>query len=211
MVARPANPNMRHEILVAAKSTVEKKGAEGLTMREIGDAIGYSATSIYMHFRSKEELLDSLITQLFDELEEHLLLAESATTSLEMFERRLRGYVEWGIRNPNPYRLMFETVFSPELLKDTPVELRERRARGLARMEELLACAHDEGLLDLRQGETRELALVSWMAAHGLVSLTISWRLFGIPDVMIPSAEVVEHALALTDAYLKNAIRNRPV
>lgn len=207
MAARPANPMMRQEILVAAQSIVEERGAQGLTMREIADAIGYSATSIYLHFGSKEELLDSLITQLFDELEEHLRRAEEAPTPLAMFERRLRGYVEWGITNPNAYRLMFETVFSPEILKDTPIEIREQRTRGLRRMEELLARAHGDGLIDLRQGEARELSLVSWTAAHGIVSLAISWRLFGIPDVMVPLADVVKQARALMDAHLDKVIR----
>ena len=57
---RPANPTLRDDILTVALRLVEEKGPGGLTMREVAGELGYSATAIYQHFASKEDLLLAL-------------------------------------------------------------------------------------------------------------------------------------------------------
>ncbi|MBM4255994.1 MAG: helix-turn-helix transcriptional regulator [Deltaproteobacteria bacterium] len=63
---RPINPTLRADILAVALRLIEESGVEALTMRAVASALGYSATAIYQHFDSKEELLLTLKLQAGD-------------------------------------------------------------------------------------------------------------------------------------------------
>lgn len=52
---------LRRHILDTARHLLVQEGYKALSMRTIADAIGYSATSIYLHFDGKDALLHALI------------------------------------------------------------------------------------------------------------------------------------------------------
>ena len=50
------------EILSAARALFLEHGAENVTTRQIAARVGISQTALYVYFKSKEEMLDRLVT-----------------------------------------------------------------------------------------------------------------------------------------------------
>ena len=51
------------EILAAARSLLEQRGPEAITMEEIAAAAGVAKGTLYLYFQSKDDLIQALITQ----------------------------------------------------------------------------------------------------------------------------------------------------
>src|SRR2546427_11250328 len=58
----------REHILEAALRIADREGLAALTMRRLGADLGVAPMALYVHFRSKEELLTGLSDRIADEL-----------------------------------------------------------------------------------------------------------------------------------------------
>ena len=56
---RVAGPLSAHLIVAAALRIVDRRGLQPLTMRGVGEALGYEAMSLYKHVPGKQALLIS--------------------------------------------------------------------------------------------------------------------------------------------------------
>ncbi|MEV0716178.1 TetR/AcrR family transcriptional regulator C-terminal domain-containing protein [Asanoa sp. NPDC050611] len=65
--ARPrrAAPLTRDRIVHAAVSVLDEHGIEGLTMRRLGSDLGVTSTALYWHVRTKDDLLDLAVDEVF--------------------------------------------------------------------------------------------------------------------------------------------------
>ncbi len=70
--AEPRLPLSRDRILVAALELADEGGIESLTMRRLGQTLGFEAMSLYNHVANKDDLLDGILD---------LVLAETAVPS----------------------------------------------------------------------------------------------------------------------------------
>jgi AcrR family transcriptional regulator len=68
-MARRRAPLSREKVLRSALALADKDGLEALTMRNLGDALGVEAMSLYNHVANKEDLLDGLVDIVFSEIE----------------------------------------------------------------------------------------------------------------------------------------------
>src|SRR5690348_6097369 len=59
---------LRTQILVAARQIFVREGYENFSMRKLAQRIEYSPGSIYLHFKNKEELFESLVEESFERL-----------------------------------------------------------------------------------------------------------------------------------------------
>jgi AcrR family transcriptional regulator len=69
---QPRLPLNRDRILLAALAFADESGIESLTMRGLGQALGFEAMSLYNHVANKDDVLDGILD---------LVLAESAPPS----------------------------------------------------------------------------------------------------------------------------------
>ena len=176
---RTANPTLREDILKAALRIVEEQGAVGLTMRAIAGMLGYSATAIYQHFDSKEDLLLTLKLQAGDLLTKEMELARAEPTLEEQLFQMGQRYIRFGLENSTFYQLMFQDM-SPETM-GTPQQ-RERMRQSWAVMRATLKTwVEERGFQGI---DIDKEANVLWMMVHGLTSLALAGRL--------PSARVDE-------------------
>ncbi|MFI6767484.1 TetR/AcrR family transcriptional regulator [Streptomyces sp. NPDC050355] len=58
----------RRELLAAAAEVFAVQGYDATTVRQIADAVGMLAGSLYYHFDSKEAMLDEILSTFLDEL-----------------------------------------------------------------------------------------------------------------------------------------------
>jgi len=69
MATTRRRPLSRERILAAALELVDEQGIDALSMRKLGQALGYEAMSLYNHVANKEDLLDGILDLVLAEME----------------------------------------------------------------------------------------------------------------------------------------------
>jgi AcrR family transcriptional regulator len=86
------------EILAAARSLMEQKGVDALTMDEIAQAARVAKGTIYLYFQSKDELIQALLSQVGEamvlDLEAILNKPDSPPEKLRQVATLLLNYVD---------------------------------------------------------------------------------------------------------------------
>ncbi|GAA3666824.1 TetR family transcriptional regulator [Lentzea atacamensis] len=97
----------RERILAAAIELVDAVGVEGMSIRDVCAAAGVTPPTVYHYFGDKKGLLDAVVAAGFERyLQEKRDRAESADP-VEDLRRGWDGHVEFGLRNPALYGLMY--------------------------------------------------------------------------------------------------------
>src|SRR5260370_24938960 len=65
----PRLPLSRDRILQAALDLADDGGIEALTMRKLGQVLGFEAMSLYNHVANKDDVLDGILDLVLDETE----------------------------------------------------------------------------------------------------------------------------------------------
>src|SRR5262249_51177940 len=162
-------PTLRDDILAAALRLVEEKGAAGLTMREIANALGYSATAIYQHFANKEDLLLVLRLRAGDLLAVEMENARREPTLEAQLQEMGRRSLQFGLENPAYYRLIFQD--SVPGFVPTPEQLARLRRSWSIMRDTLQMWAKAWGL---RGFDVDQEANVLWAIGHGVTSLALA-------------------------------------
>src|SRR6266480_4817426 len=69
MATTRRKPLSRERILDTALALVDEEGIEALSMRKLGQALGYEAMSLYNHVANKDDLLDGIVDRVLAETE----------------------------------------------------------------------------------------------------------------------------------------------
>jgi AcrR family transcriptional regulator len=161
---------VRRKILDAARTLFTREGYEKVTMRAIAEAIEYSPTTIYNHFRDKDALVDSLCEEDFGRLLGALQKSPAPTDPVEWIRELGRAYCAFGRAYPNHYRFMFMTP--GKFPDDHELSMPGQRAFGL-----LLDAVREA----IRQGafvagDALTMAQVLWSSIHGVVALLVTYK-----------------------------------
>lgn len=165
----------REEILDAALALFSEKGVHAVSTRQIAEKAGISQPALYAYFATKDDMAAELCVRAFAILIERMRVARVGhTPTHENFERALRVYVDFGVENPNAYRVAFmiEKSQQGEFLERTG---NRPMIAGLEAFQ--MFCdivgeyqAADLTVLDDVPVTTQTL----WAGLHGLVSLLIA-------------------------------------
>lgn len=179
-------------ILDAARRILLDEGVAALSMRRLARAIGYSPTTLYLHYAGKDDILHALIDEGFTRLNDALDAAEAATANpaspLDLLAVRARAYVAFGRDNPERYEVMF--LLHPRHMERYPADLYRRARRSLDRFADLLAAAAAAGLV--RAPDPGLAATALWAQLHGVVALVLTRRVDVRHDADALAAAVVE-------------------
>lgn len=158
----------RTRLCDAAEKLFAAHGPDGVTMREMADALGVSSMTPYRYFKDKDAILAAVRTRAFNQF---AMAMESARQNTRA--RPGNAYVEFALAHPAAYRLMFD--ISQPTFKDYPELLtamdRARLTMG-AGLRELAAEGRFEGDVELA-------AYVFWSSMHGAVMLQLAGLLEG--------------------------------
>lgn len=181
--------DLRRRILDTARHLLVQEGYQNLTMRRIARAIDYSATSIYLHFDSKDALLHSLIhdgmMRLYEALEK--TNQQVGGEPVERLQALCRCFIEFGLDNPEYYEVMF--LLRPERMERYPPEKYRKARRNLDFFADALREGTDAGVF--RVEDARVSASTIWAALHGTVSLLLADRV----DVRIDRETFIDTAI----------------
>jgi AcrR family transcriptional regulator len=165
---------LRDEILDTAERMLLETGSQdAVSIRAVADAVGVTPPSIYRHFADKAELIFEVCARHFVALEEHL---HEACAGIDDPVDRLvslgRAYINFGVANPEPYRIMFMT--RPDL---APEQFQGMELAESASFDMLMGCVQDcmdAGRLLPKYTDAFRLALGFWARVHGLTSLRVT-------------------------------------
>ena len=163
---------VRQEILDAARALFLEEGYERTSMRKVAQKIEYSPTTIYLYFHDKRELLESICAETFSKFVKGLQeIGQANEDPLQNLRATLRAYVEFGLKNPNDYRLTFMMgdeqkahiqYFQPDHPGTKPF---------MCLVGVVAECVRRKRIRNVDPNVT---AQVLWSAAHGLTSLLLA-------------------------------------
>ena len=82
----------REQIRKLALELFAERGYDGTSLREIADHLGITKAAVYYHFKTKEEILASLVNDFFTEIDELISWAQQQPPSAASREQVLRRY-----------------------------------------------------------------------------------------------------------------------
>ncbi|MDH3685230.1 MAG: TetR/AcrR family transcriptional regulator [Myxococcales bacterium] len=102
--------SLRQKILEEATGIVYREGVDRITMRALGEKLGYSPATIYLYFKNKDELLLEIAQHGFERLAERQRPGFDEPDPREALRRVVRGYLGFALENPALYELMFQKL-----------------------------------------------------------------------------------------------------
>ena len=174
--AKGAGPERREEILAAALRLFGQYGLYGVSTRQIAQAVGVSQPTLYAYFASKDQIAAELHARAFRELEARLKLGVRDADTPEAVAAGLRIYVDFGLENPDAYRVAF-MIEGPHgrVAVAGPVDESDVSVPGHTAFDILRHMIADLHRRGLGTGDDPErMAQSVWAGMHGLVSLLIA-------------------------------------
>jgi AcrR family transcriptional regulator len=170
--------NTKERILDAAREVFAHEGYESVTMRRIAEKVGLSATALYVHFADKRALLRELCAIDFLALRAQFGDIAQIADPIERLRRAGEAYVEFGLRSPNHYRVMFmtpgvETELEPAEL---PIEKGNPDQDAYAFLRQVVGDAIAQGRLRPELQDVDLVGQLCWSSVHGVVSLSITMQ-----------------------------------
>lgn len=164
---------LRTLILDAARELFAAEGVEAVTMRRIAERIEYSPTAIYFHFKDKESLLAELCDQDFRAFAQGFAAMARIADPVERLRASGYAYIDFGLKNPSHYRLMFMT---PKMIgkEKTAIKQGDPAEDAYAFLKGVVAEIIAAGRMRPEHTDVDLLSQVVWSAVHGVVSLEIA-------------------------------------
>src|SRR5579859_705333 len=161
---------LRQTILKTAGELLLQLGYERFSMRQLAKRIGYSATTLYLYFRDKDDLLFTVVDESFTCFKKQLTSA--ATSSDDSWERLValsHAYISFGLQNPVYYQLMF--MQRADFLTQPNAD-EQPRLEMFRILQEAVQYAMDAGVM--QPGNVEAYGDILWVMAHGIVAMAIS-------------------------------------
>jgi len=164
---------MRRLILNAAHDIFKENGYDGLSIRNIAERIEYSPATIYLYYKDKNAIFYALQYEAAAAKRDHLLPAVSIENPWERLVAFGRLYIDFGMKHPDWYDLLFLTRAPMEHLEN-----QECWALGMAThsffVETVQACVEARYF---KSTDVQVIAYTLWCHAHGMVSLFVRERM----------------------------------
>ncbi len=146
-------------------------GPDGVTLRQMADALGVSSMTPYRYFKDKDAILAAVRARGFDRHAEALERAYRETSVEDRPAAISAAYVRFALQNPEAYKLMFDIRQANEGAYPDLARAGERSRRTMtAHLRDLIAAGRLEGDPDL-------IGHMFWAALHGPLMLQFSGML----------------------------------
>jgi AcrR family transcriptional regulator len=171
--------DFRAELCKVATERFARFGYEGVTMRQLAEALGCSPKTPYRYFKDKADILATVRAQAFAKFADTLEKAASVTED-PMDRGRLTGeaYLKFAMAHPHAYRIMFE-IEQP--IDESHEELAREAKRARQYITRYPAELAKRGVIGV---DPQMFGWSMWATIHGLVMLNQAGMLQGEHDMM---------------------------
>ncbi len=160
--------DLKQRILNAAREIFLEQGYDRTSVRMIAEKIGYSATTIYLHFQDKNEILHTLHTEGFEILNSRMAVLLQVDDPFERLKAMGKMYIDFALSNPELYDLMFIQV-SPLTKLEEEDELWKEGNTAFGALKKTVTDCIDRKYFPQHDAEVT--AFVIWSALHGMITL----------------------------------------
>jgi AcrR family transcriptional regulator len=165
---RPDRTKVRTSIIQTACEIAAADSWSAVTVRKVAERIGYTAPIIYEHFGSKDEMLDQILKQTYDDLGKAIM---EATLSQPPGEDRVRAivltYWQFAHETPELYHLMY----GMEGARATSEDAREYAAPIVKFVVQQLQDFNPERIT---KDNVMLVMVEAWSMVHGVLALSLS-------------------------------------
>jgi len=167
--------DFRAELCKVATERFARHGYEGVTMRQLAEALGCSPKTPYRYFKDKADILATVRAQAFGKFADALEAAAKGPAT-DRGRRTTEAYLAFAVKNPHAYRIMFDLEAPIDEKHPELGPQAERAARHITRGAEEMAKG---GIID---ADPAMFGYAFWAALHGIVMLNQSGMLAHGPD-----------------------------
>ena len=181
--------DLRAALLARAGQTLQEKGADALSLRELARDLGVSHAAPSRHFKDRRALLDALALNGFDQLTEVLVAAApSEGTFRDRLAALTRAGVGFAVAEPELMIMMFSRKHD----SDAAEEVQAAWLRLAAPVFAVIEGGQRSG--DVHEGDLERIAVSVFIVVHGVASLTAAGVL---SDDETPHAldDAIEHLI----------------
>jgi AcrR family transcriptional regulator len=171
---------VRRAILDATESLLLEEGEERFSIRRLVERCGFTAPTIYHHFRDKDGLLDALLDERFERLAQQIRRVKRGDDPVAYLRAMGLAFVRFGLRNPTHHRLLFAPRAQPHAPPRSALEVQEM-------IEQAWTELWEEGRL--RAGDAPSAGQALFCLLYGLTDRRIArpehdWSKTGIRDAI---------------------------
>jgi AcrR family transcriptional regulator len=194
---------LRTLIVDAARELFVARGVDAVTMREIAKRIGYSATSIYLHFADKEALLRAICDTDFLALASTLKSNFQIADPVERLFALGQGYAQFALTHPNHYRMMFMAERMPCDPEKSSLQQNNAEQDAYYQLKTVVREVYAAGYFrdDLKDPEL--IAQTMWAGTHGVCSLQINMA----EDKWVEWSSIADRLQLMQDVMMRGLLR----
>jgi len=188
----------RQSILATARELFLLKGFEATTIRNIAEKIECSPSTIYQHFKDKNEIFYTIHSESFAELVRYLNASEMHKNPMDQLIALGQIYIQFALENPELYDLMFIMEAPIDFLNYLEDANWTEGKMAFDYLKSVIANCIQQGLI--KETDLESLSYLIWSTVHGLVTISIRKRGLKIglsdPDTIIQrSFAIFSHLL----------------
>lgn len=178
--ARGSGHERLEEILRAARELFLEHGFENVSTRKIAERVGISQTALFAYYKTKDEILNRLIRDAFEELDRAIAEVDAtAADPRDWLRRGIAGYIAFGLGHPEAYRLAFMVIkaYRKPYNVEQPEQPGEGARVGVPIFLRLVAKIEEATLAGVVRSDLGSPMLVAqalWASMHGLVAALIA-------------------------------------
>lgn len=140
-------------------------------MREVAERIGYTTTALYYQFPDKVSLMRELCEQDLLVLSQHFNRLRKVADPIERIRMAGRAYLNFALKHPQHYRLMFMTPHPQTAPEDMRIEKGNPSQDAYAFLLRSVSEAMEAGRFREELKDPDLLAQTLWASMHGIVAL----------------------------------------
>ncbi|MFD1179534.1 TetR/AcrR family transcriptional regulator [Paenibacillus puldeungensis] len=189
-------------ILRTAMQLFAAKGASATSMQELAEACGMSKGSLYLHFKSKEELELSLFDYCYQMLLDQLMQADLKTdlTPKQKMCRQLEIMLELVLELREFLLMQFRDWLKNGIFFPEPEAVKAYNIKLLSYAKDLLEAVYGPGI----KPYVNDLIII----AYGMIGMYI--RLLFDPSLHIKTSQIAAHLVHLLDISADSLLRTKP-
>lgn len=187
-MAEQEQKKLKQRILKAARKVLLDEGYRNFSLRKIARKVDVSATSIYLYFENKDDLVHTLMEEAIEQLNSQLAKSiQRFKDPISKLSALAYEYIGFALDHPREYQIIY--LISSEEMTRYPKEKFRKARKGYEIVTEVLKEGVESGLI--AEQKPRIAAYTFWAQLHGVMSVVLSQRL----DTRIDQEEFIEEAV----------------
>lgn len=166
--------DLQNALLEETIKIIAEEGVASVTLRVLSKRLGVSRTAPYRHFSDKTQLLTHVAIIGFERFRKHLQVSKEQrnNTILKQFQLMGAAYIQFALRHPSYYKLMFS---EPLLTENRSIALEVASNASFNQLLDILKQCQQAGVL--KNDDIERQAIFIWSNLHGFCSLILEGHL----------------------------------